>query len=159
MTPGHRGTGWLATLATAAALGASPASAHFPHDVIAELAVSGDGADAWQKATQNSDGAHHIFEDQLRLKTGTLMPVEWTTASFAVGSETYYIGVARDLTDRKAADGKRIEAERLQTLLEISGGRGPRDQPAAHGDPGLRRNGPGCAGSRSPGSRLPETHC
>jgi photosystem II stability/assembly factor-like uncharacterized protein len=46
MTPGHRGTGWLATLATAAALGASPASAHFPHDVIAELAVSGDGADA-----------------------------------------------------------------------------------------------------------------
>jgi photosystem II stability/assembly factor-like uncharacterized protein len=46
MTPGRRETGWLVTLLAAAALGASPAAAHFPHDVIAEVAVSGDGADA-----------------------------------------------------------------------------------------------------------------
>ena len=80
------------------------------------------GAANWQKATELGEGKHSIFEDTMRLPSGREIPVEWTTASFSVGSETYYIGVARDLIDRKSADEKRLEAERLKTLLEISGG-------------------------------------
>ena len=80
------------------------------------------GADGWKQATERNDSEHSIYEDMLQLGNDRQLPVEWTTASFTVGSETYYIGVARDLTDRKAADERRMETERLQTLLEISGG-------------------------------------
>ena len=38
-----------------------------------------------------------------------------------VGADQFYIGVARDLSDRRAVEEKRLEAERLETMLEIAG--------------------------------------
>ena len=55
-------------------------------------------------------------------KNGEEIPVEWTIATFEVAGETFYIGVARDLTDRRQAEEQRLEADRLTTLLEIAGG-------------------------------------
>ena len=58
----------------------------------------------------------------MRHRNGTDIPVEWTLASFSVGSETYFSGVARNQTDRHLAEERRMESERLTTLLQIAGG-------------------------------------
>ena len=84
---------------------------------------SDEGAQKWQNAIGHSDEDEaHVYEDMLQKIDGMELPVEWTMASFAVGSEAYYISVARDLKDRRSAEEKRMEAERLNTLLEIAGG-------------------------------------
>lgn len=63
-----------------------------------------------------------ICEDTLKRQTGELLPVEWTQAVFDVAGEIFCIGVARNLTDRQQAENQRLEAERLQALLETAGG-------------------------------------
>ncbi len=83
---------------------------------------SREEASNWQQLVDRGETDAVTYEDTLQHKNGRKIPVEWTMAPFAVGSETYFIGVARNLTDRKAADEKRMEAERLNTLLEIAGG-------------------------------------
>jgi|GEM_PF-837788 PAS domain S-box-containing protein len=84
---------------------------------------SEEGVERWQLAISHFDKDDaHVYEDQLQKSDGSQLPVEWTMASFAVGSEAYYISVARDLKDRRSAEEKRMEAERLNTLLEIAGG-------------------------------------
>ena len=96
------------------------------HDEIIGLDITGfhsrDGLTSWQKATAQTNGEACTYEDRLPQSGGAPVPVEWTVATFTVASETYSIGVARDLTDRKQADERRMEAERLKTLLEIAGG-------------------------------------
>jgi PAS domain S-box-containing protein len=96
------------------------------HDEIIGLDITGfhseEGLVSWQKATAETDGEAHTYEDALPQTGGASVPVEWTVATFTVASETYSIGVARDLTDRRQADERRMEAERLKTLLEIAGG-------------------------------------
>lgn len=83
---------------------------------------SQEGSQKWQNAISHSDEDEaHVYEDMLQKNDGMELPVEWTTASFTVGSEAYYFGVARDLKDRRSAEEKRMEAERLNTLLEIAG--------------------------------------
>ena len=83
---------------------------------------SEEGAARWQDLVRRQESEPGIYEDRLKRKDGREIPVEWTMAAFSVGSEAYFIGVARNLTDRKSADEKRMEAERLNTLLEIAGG-------------------------------------
>ena len=68
---------------------------------------------------QNDD---FVYEGLFKPKNGLAISVEWTLAGFEVAGETFYIGVVRDLTDRRQAENQRMEAERLQTLLEIAGG-------------------------------------
>jgi signal transduction histidine kinase len=63
-----------------------------------------------------------VYEGHFRQSNGYELPVEWTLADFQVGSESYLIGVVRDLSDRRDAEEERIESDRLQTLLEIAGG-------------------------------------
>ena len=58
----------------------------------------------------------------LQRRNGEEIPIEWTVAFFSVGSESYFMSVARDLADRRAAEDHRLEAERLKILLEIAGG-------------------------------------
>ncbi len=84
---------------------------------------SEEGLARWQKAIQLSKGdGPHVYEDLVLQQNGNELPVEWTVAGFTVGSEAYFINVARDLLDRRAADERRMEADRLKTLLEIAGG-------------------------------------
>lgn len=63
-----------------------------------------------------------MFESILTRGDDAGVPLEWTLARFRVGSESFFIGVARDLSDRRAAERQRYEAEQMQTLLEIAGG-------------------------------------
>ena len=53
---------------------------------------------------------------------GTEVTVEWTMAAFTVGTDKFYIGVARDLSNRRAVEDRRMETEQLETMLEIAGG-------------------------------------
>jgi PAS domain S-box-containing protein len=75
-----------------------------------------------EQIRQDSDGPIAIFESSLPRGDGTQTPLEWTMARFRVGSEFFFIGVARDLSDRIAAEQQRYEAEQMKTLLEIAGG-------------------------------------
>lgn len=68
---------------------------------------------------QNKD---FVYEGLFQPREGTAIPVEWTLAGFDVAGEKFYIGVVRDLTDRRFAESQRLEADRLKTLLEIAGG-------------------------------------
>lgn len=68
---------------------------------------------------QNND---FVYEGLFKRQNGTTIPVEWTLAGFEVIGDMFYIGVVRDLTDRRQAESQRMEAERLNTLLEIAGG-------------------------------------
>ena len=61
-----------------------------------------------------------MFESTLTRGDDAGVPLEWTLARFRVGSESFFIGVARDLSDRRAAERQRYEAG--QMLLEIAGG-------------------------------------
>ena len=63
-----------------------------------------------------------VSEGIIRRDDGSEVPVEWTMASFTVGTDQFYIGVARDLSERRAAEDRRMETERLETMLEIAGG-------------------------------------
>lgn len=83
----------------------------------------------WEKFTELSSfgglsgqGDPVVSEGLIRRDDGTEVPVEWTMASFTVGADQFYIGVARDLSDRRAAEDRRLETERLETMLEIAGG-------------------------------------
>ena len=72
---------------------------------------SDEGTQKWQNAIRHTDEDEaHVYEDMLQKNDGMELPVEWTMASFAVGSEAYYISVARDLKDRRSAEEKRMEA-------------------------------------------------
>ncbi|MBT5829156.1 MAG: PAS domain S-box protein, partial [Candidatus Latescibacteria bacterium] len=68
---------------------------------------------------QNND---FVYEGLFSRKSGDKIPVEWTLAGFEVIGDMFYIGVVRDLTDRRQAESQRMEAERLKTLLEVAGG-------------------------------------
>ena len=63
-----------------------------------------------------------MFESTLTRGDDAGVPLKWTLARFRVGSESFFIGVARDLSDRRAAERQRYEAEQMQTLLEIARG-------------------------------------
>lgn len=83
----------------------------------------------WEKFTELSSygglsgqGDPVSSEGVVRRDDGTEIPVEWTMAAFTVGTDQFYIGVARDLSDRRAAEERRMETERLETMLEIAGG-------------------------------------
>lgn len=83
----------------------------------------------WEKFTELSSfgglsgqGDPVVSEGVIRKEAGEDLPVEWTMASFTVGTDQFYIGVARDLSDRRIAEDRRMETERLETMLEIAGG-------------------------------------
>jgi PAS domain S-box-containing protein len=83
----------------------------------------------WEKFTELSSfgglsgqGDPVVSEGIIRRDDGSEVPVEWTMASFTVGTDQFYIGVARDLSERRAAEDRRMETERLETMLEIAGG-------------------------------------
>ena len=76
----------------------------------------------WQRVVEAQHEGAITYEDIIQHRDGTQVPVEWTLAAFSVGSETYFSGVARDLSDRHSAEERRMESERLKTLLEIAGG-------------------------------------
>lgn len=71
---------------------------------------------------ENPQQTDRVYEGTLNRKNSEEIPVEWTIAAFEVAGETFYIGVVRDLTDRRQAETQRLEADRLTTLLEIAGG-------------------------------------
>ena len=75
-----------------------------------------------EQGRQDTDTPSAVFESSLSRGDGTPIPLEWTLARFRVGSEPFFIGVARNLSDRIAAERQRYEAEQMQTLLEIAGG-------------------------------------
>ncbi len=79
----------------------------------------------WEAITSEQgrqDAPPAVFESTLTREDDNEVPLEWTLARFRVGSESFFIGVARDLSDRLAAEQQRYEAEQMQTLLEIAGG-------------------------------------
>lgn len=64
----------------------------------------------------------YVYQGLFKQKNGAILPAEWTLAAFEVAGDTFYIGVIRDLTDRRQAESQRMEASRLKTLLETAGG-------------------------------------
>jgi PAS domain S-box-containing protein len=83
----------------------------------------------WEKFTELSSygglsgqGDPVVSEGVISRGDGVDIPVEWTMAAFTVGADQFFIGVARDLSDRRAAESRRMETERLETMLEIAGG-------------------------------------
>ena len=83
----------------------------------------------WEKFTELSEPGGLsgqsdavVSEGVIQRSDGIEIPVEWTMASFTVGTDRFFIGVARNLTDRRSAEEKRMEAERLETMLEVAGG-------------------------------------
>lgn len=94
----------------------------FPEDELIGLDIAqfhaGEDPFPLSKLQQNDI----VYEGLIRRKDGNKRPVEWTLADFEVAGETYYIGVIRDLTDRRLAEKQRLEADRLKTLLEVAGG-------------------------------------
>ena len=115
----HRGTILQASRSAAEISG-------FPHDEIVGLDISRfhsrEQASSRENSGQQPEDRPLVYEDLLPHANGQLIPVEWTRAAFKVGDETFFIGVVRNLTDRKAADDRRLETDRLRTLLEIAGG-------------------------------------
>lgn len=83
---------------------------------------SEERAHEWHRLLERPLEGSATYPDRLQHRDGREVPVEWTLASFAVGSETYFSGVARDLTDRQLAEERSRESERLTTLLQIAGG-------------------------------------
>jgi PAS domain S-box-containing protein len=52
-----------------------------------------------------------IFESTHRRKDGTLVPVEISGQKYQIAGQTYYYGIARDITERKQAEQKIRESE------------------------------------------------
>jgi len=98
----------------------------FPEDEIVGQDIARfhcqDSASEWADYLASSTTDPKVYEGHFRKNNGYELPVEWTLADFQVGSESFLIGVVRDLSDRRNAEEKHIESERLQTLLEIAGG-------------------------------------
>ena len=98
----------------------------FPEDEIVGQDIARfhcqDSASGWADYLASSITNPKVYEGHFRQSNGYELPVEWTLADFQVGSESYLIGVVRDLSDRRDAEEERIESDRLQTLLEIAGG-------------------------------------
>ena len=98
----------------------------YPRDEIVGLDVAQfldpESLARWESYRGGQTDRVQVYEAQFHQKTKREIPVEWTLATFSVGSEIYFIGVVRDLTERKVADDRRRESEQLQTLLEIAGG-------------------------------------
>jgi len=125
----HIGDGVFITDQRGLILMASRSATHltgYPRDEIVGLDIaqflSPESLARWESYRDGQTDRAQVYEAQFHQKNRREIPVEWTLATFSVGSEIYFIGVVRDLTDRKVADDRRREAEQLQTLLEIAGG-------------------------------------
>jgi len=122
----HKGTIMMASRSAAQLIGV-------PTDKIIGQDITDhqdkDHSPDWEKFTESSSfgglsgqGEAVVSDGLIRKDDGTEIPVEWTMAAFTVGTDQFYIGVARDLSDRRAAEERRREAEKLETMLEIAGG-------------------------------------
>jgi two-component system response regulator MprA len=94
----------------------------YPEDELIGIDISEfhTGSEPFPLGTlQNND---YVYEGLFKQKNGNVLPAEWTLAAFEVAGDTFYIGVIRNLTDRRQAETQRMEASRLKTLLETAGG-------------------------------------
>lgn len=69
----------------------------------------------WKKIPFNEQ---RIFETQHKKKDNTLIAVEISGKKYKIGNQTFYYGIARDITDRKKAEKKLKDSEeKYKTVL------------------------------------------
>jgi len=62
----------------------------------------------WEKVPYDQQ---NIFETTHKRKDGSLIPIEISGKKYKIGEETFYYGVARDITERKKAEADLIKAK------------------------------------------------
>lgn len=88
-----------------------------------------DHADRWagrmpdylRRGRERFDG-QSASEVTARRKNGSLFPLELTVSEFAAGGRNLFIGVVRDLTQRKEQELQLQQAQRLEAVGQLTGG-------------------------------------
>jgi PAS domain S-box-containing protein len=73
------------------------------------------------KRTGRGDGIGDTLELSAIRKDGTEFPVELSLSSFKHLDEWHALGIIRDISNRKLAEEERLQKEKLQSILEMTG--------------------------------------
>jgi PAS domain S-box-containing protein len=73
------------------------------------------------KATGQGDGIGKTLELSAIRKDGTEFPMELSLSSFQLRGKWHALGIIRDISDRKLAEQERLQKEKLQSILEMTG--------------------------------------
>ena len=73
------------------------------------------------KTTGQGDGIGKTLELSAIRKDGTEFPMELSLSSFQLRGNWHALGIIRDISDRKLAEEERLQKEKLQSILEMTG--------------------------------------
>jgi PAS domain S-box-containing protein len=73
------------------------------------------------KKTGQGDGIGKKLELSAIRKDGTEFPMELSLSSFQLRDKWHALGIIRDISDRKLAEQERLQKEKLQSILKITG--------------------------------------
>lgn len=73
------------------------------------------------KTTGQGDGIGKTLELSAIRKDGTEFPMELSLSSFQLRGKWHALGIIRDTSDRKLAEEERLQKEKLQSVLEMTG--------------------------------------
>lgn len=73
------------------------------------------------KTTGRGDGIGRTLELSAIRKDGTEFPMELSLSSFQLRGKWHALGTIRDISNRKLAEEERLQKEKLQSILEMTG--------------------------------------